>query len=501
MGMSPGGIISGRITDQNGEPVVYSPVQILKVAYSAEGWLAPASLLSVTTNDLGEYRAFWLPPGQYLVNAGPAQLSTFGNHGMTNPANSDTSGPTTFVVPSTRPRASAPAEDQATPDLAFASTLYYPGTPDVRSAEVINVLPGIEVTRIDIRTVSAFPLNSVRLTGRVVDPSGQPVQGNFGLFITDWPDPTPLPLARVRPLTTRVPATAPEQRARGAELYVPDNGRFDGAAAPGVFQIRALQGEFAGRVIIDVGNRDLDVIVPLRPLTSVTGRVRVEDTVNDAVDLTGLQVAIRTAPTTQFVAPVASDGNFRIERVMAGDYRVYVPPLVPAPAVPVPARPELASPIATPTLAATLSPVLENAYVKTILAGRTDLINGLLRVEGVEPVDSFEIVLGLRGASIEGRALNARQEPVSLATVVLLPDGQPPFRPDRHKTFTTDESGRFQFRGLPPGEYRLLAWEDVDPGAWFSTSFLSSYEGTAVQLRLTEGDRRALDVSVIPATP
>jgi hypothetical protein len=227
----------------------------------------------------------------------------------------------------------------------------------------------------------------------------------------------------------------------------------------------------------------------------------VEDTVNDAVDLTGLQVAIRTAPTTQFVAPVASDGNFRIERVMAGDYRVYVPPLVPAPAVPVPARPELASPIATPTLAATLSPVLENAYVKTILAGRTDLINGLLRVEGVEPVDSFEIVLGLRGASIEGRALNARQEPVSLATVVLLPDGQPPFRPDRHKTFTTDESGRFQFRGLPPGEYRLLAWEDVDPGAWFSTSFLSSYEGTAVQLRLTEGDRRALDVSVIPATP
>jgi hypothetical protein len=302
-------------------------------------------------------------------------------------------------------------------------------------------------------------------------------------------------------LTTRVPAAAPEQRARGAELYVPDNGRFDGAAAPGVFQIRALQGEFAGRVIIDVGNRDLDVIVPLRPLTSVTGRVRVEDTVNDAVDLTGLQVAIRTAPTTQFVAPVASDGNFRIERVMAGDYRVYVPPLVPAPAVPVPARPELASPIATPTLAATLSPVLENAYVKTILAGRTDLINGLLRVEGVEPVDSFEIVLGLRGASIEGRALNARQEPVSLATVVLLPDGQPPFRPDRHKTFTTDESGRFQFRGLPPGEYRLLAWEDVDPGAWFSTSFLSSYEGTAVQLRLTEGDRRALDVSVIPATP
>ncbi len=144
---------------------------------------------------------------------------------------------------------------------------------------------------------------------------------------------------------------------------------------------------------------------------------------------------------------------------------------------------------------------MENAYVKAIRAGRDDLINGLLRVEGAEPADSFEIVLGLRGGSIEGRVLNARQEPVSLATVVLLPEGQPPFRPDRHKTFTTGESGRFQFRGLPPGEYRLLAWEDVDPGAWFSPSFLSSYEGVALQLPLSEGERRALDVSVIPATP
>jgi hypothetical protein len=139
--------------------------------------------------------------------------------------------------------------------------------------------------------------------------------------------------------------------------------------------------------------------------------------------------------------------------------------------------------------------------VKTIRAEGADLINGLLRVEGMEPADSIEIVLGLSGASIEGRVLNGQQEPVSQATVVLLPEGQPPFRPSRQRILTTGESARFEFRGLPPGEYRLLAWEDVDPGAWFSPSFISSYEGASIRVRLVEGERRDLAISVIPATP
>jgi hypothetical protein len=495
-GLMPGSYVAiatanpGRVTDQDGEPVVYSPVRILKVAYSTEGWLEPALVLSVTTNDLGEYRAFWLPPGQYLVNAGPAQLSTFGNQGMTNPANSDASIPTTFVVPSTRPRASPPPEDEVSASLGFASTLYYPDTPDVRSAEVINLAPGVEAARIDIRM--SQPLNSVRLTGRVVDSSGRLVTERFGLSITDWPDATPFPLARVGVVTALVPATDLEKRARGAVsyVYVPGNGRFEGAAAPGVFQIRATQGEFSGRAIIDVGNRDLDVIVPLRPLTEVTGRVVVENTTSDALNLNGLEVAIRTAPSTQFTTPVGPDGSLRIERVIVGDYRVYVPSLASTPAAPISAPP-----------AAALPPAFENAYVKVTRAGGVDVTNGLLRVEGVEPADPVEIVLSLRGASIEGRALNSRGEAASRATVVLLPEGQPPFRPDRQRTFTTSETGRFQFRGLPPGEYRVLAWEDVDAGAWFNPSFLNSYERAALRVQLAEGEHRDLAVSVIPAAP
>ena len=97
--------------------------------------------------------------------------------------------------------------------------------------------------------------------------------------------------------------------------------------------------------------------------------------------------------------------------------------------------------------------------------------------------------------------LNAGRGPVNQATVVLLPEGAPPYRSDRYKTLMTDESGRFQFKGIPPGNYRLLAWEDVDPGAWFNAQFLAAYERLPLPLQMTEGRHMDLDLTAIPITP
>jgi hypothetical protein len=66
---------------------------------------------------------------------------------------------------------------------------------------------------------------------------------------------------------------------------------------------------------------------------------------------------------------------------------------------------------------------------------------------------------------------------------------------------TTDKSGQFQFRGLPPGEYRVLAWEDVDSGAWFNPAFLAVYERYATAITLGEGKNHKLDVTAIPISP
>jgi hypothetical protein len=490
MQIIPGGIISGRVTDQNGQPVVYSPVQILKIAYDTKGEIAPALAMSLYTNDLGDYRAFWLPPGSYVVNASSARLSTFANHGITNPSNSDTSIPTTRVIRTGRTVANPPADSSGGGRPPFLSTLYYGNTPDVRHAEVINLPPGGEITGIDLRlNPESSTTNPILLRGMVVDPLGRPVQGNFGISIADWPTPAPSTFASVRLITVRAPSADPAVLP-GAEVYVTDNGKFDGTAMPGVYQVRATQGQLSGRAVIEVVNRDLDITVPLRPPSTVSGKVIVDGGAANSVGLTALAAGIQTPPAFQFTSAVGADGQFRIEGAIPGDYRVFLAPLLSAPTG---NRPTGASIPAIPA-------ALQNAYVKSIRSGSTDLINGLLRVEGNALVEPIEIVLGLNAGVVTGRVLDVRKEPVSQATIVLLPPGEPPFRSDRYKIFTTAADGRFQFSGVPPGNYRLFAWEDIDAGAWFNRSYLTDVESYATILEIAEGQKKDLEIRVIPAT-
>ena len=64
-----GGIITGRILDEFGEPT--SDVQVMAMRYQyiqGRRQLSPSGR-PATTNDIGEYRIFALPSGQYFVSA------------------------------------------------------------------------------------------------------------------------------------------------------------------------------------------------------------------------------------------------------------------------------------------------------------------------------------------------------------------------------------------------------------------------------------------------
>src|SRR6185295_18775933 len=66
----PAGTISGRVFDRDGEPLANVTVEGLKYSYQ-EGQRVMNGVQTARTNDLGEYRLFWLQPGQYFVNATP----------------------------------------------------------------------------------------------------------------------------------------------------------------------------------------------------------------------------------------------------------------------------------------------------------------------------------------------------------------------------------------------------------------------------------------------
>jgi hypothetical protein len=478
MGIVPGGILAGRVTNLNGQPLVYSNVDILKATYDLKGQLTPVVALTVTTNDLGDYRAFWLAPGQYIVKAGSSQLNNYGfNQGTVNPAGTDTTVPTPLVFQNSRPRARTDPE-AAGPESTIAPVLssYFGGAPDAKNAQIVEIRSGAETSGIDIRVAPVQFARRVRVSGTVVGPTGQTNQDNYGVSISTWPEGQTTVLASVRALTTRVPSTNPNTRP-DAMVYVMDNGQFEGAASGGFYQIRATQGLLSGRVVFEAGSQDVNVMIPLHSPSSLSGRLQIEGGTNSNIDLTKLQVGIRTPPSRSYSSPVAADGQFRIDGVIDGDFEFSLSLPVPLPAG------------------------LENAYVKSIRVNNNDALNNPIRIDGTQTITGMAVVIGLSGGGVNGRVMNSRQEVMDRATVVLLPQGPPPFREDRYRVFTTDKSGQFQFRGLPPGEYRVLAWEDVDPGAWFNPAFLAVNERYATAMTLDEGKNQRIDVTAIPVSP
>src|SRR5262249_5871262 len=65
--LTPAGVISGRILDETGEPLYRAAVQAYTYQYR-DGKRSLSSVASGLTNDLGEYRLFWLSPGEYFVS-------------------------------------------------------------------------------------------------------------------------------------------------------------------------------------------------------------------------------------------------------------------------------------------------------------------------------------------------------------------------------------------------------------------------------------------------
>src|SRR5688572_8194401 len=62
----PGSAISGRVAGPDGQPQIAATVQALRASY-IRGRRAMTLVKTVETDDLGEYRLFWLPPGEYYI--------------------------------------------------------------------------------------------------------------------------------------------------------------------------------------------------------------------------------------------------------------------------------------------------------------------------------------------------------------------------------------------------------------------------------------------------
>jgi hypothetical protein len=63
----------------------------------------------------------------------------------------------------------------------------------------------------------------------------------------------------------------------------------------------------------------------------------------------------------------------------------------------------------------------------------------------------------------------------------------------------TDENGILSAKGLKPGSYNLLAWEDVEQGAPSDPDFLRQFEKQMKSLKLDASGHEAVQLTAIPA--
>jgi protocatechuate 3,4-dioxygenase beta subunit len=135
-------------------------------------------------------------------------------------------------------------------------------------------------------------------------------------------------------------------------------------------------------------------------------------------------------------------------------------------------------------------PELPNGYyVKTMrFAGQT------LSTPEIDPSagGTLDIILSDKPATVSGTVRDEKGAPIRLAEVDLWSiDNQ------QIRGAATSADGHFQFANLPPGEYRLIASEWIEPGAIENPALRAAFESQAVHLTVDEGTQQSADLKPI----
>jgi hypothetical protein len=222
-----------------------------------------------------------------------------------------------------------------------------------------------------------------------------------------------------------------------------------------------------GRVPVEVDNGNLDgvTLVLDSPITLV-GRFRVEG--SDQLDFTRLGLWLQPIDSTMGAggSQAKADGTFIVENVYDGNYRLRI------------------------------GGFPEQYYVKSGREGGSDVLESGLTISRSQPPAHIEIVLSPDGGRVDGSVLQ-EQHPVSGALVVLVPD--PPHR-EREEMYSmkgTDALGHFSLLGLPPGDFKLFAWEPVQGTNYNDPDFFKAFEERGTPVHIEERQQQQVQLEVI----
>ncbi len=430
-----GSVISGRISDEFGEPVANAVVNAMRYGYSGgTRRLLPGGGQNArdTTDDHGAFRLFGLPPGEYVVSA-----NFRGSGGEVTDPSGEPSG--------------------------YAPT-YFPGTANVGDAQRVRIDVSQEQSSVNFGLIAT---KLVRVTGTVIDSKGAPV-ANGALMLV------------------------PADGVRGAMMMASGAARLDGAGgfritdvAPGhyVLQTRtnmgrggagAGEGEFA-RLDLPVGAQDVDgVVVVTAQGARVSGHIVTDAAQAATLRPDQLQISARNARPDQMgfggpgaVARVAADGTFTIGGL-------FDPALFRVGGA-------------------------QGWSIKQVLLGGQDITDTPLDFAPGQTVAGVQIVLTDKSTTLSGAVTDSRGQPVVDATVIVFPadDKRWTYQSRFIRAARPDQDGRYEIRGLPAhDEYLIAAVQGLEDGQAGDPEFLARIKPDTTKLALNDGETKAADVKL-----
>jgi 5-hydroxyisourate hydrolase-like protein (transthyretin family) len=432
-----GSVITGRITDEYGDPATDVQVQTMRYQFTnGERQLVNAGR-TATTDDLGQFRIFGLMPGEYLVRA-TMRAGSAAAAALTGNAASVTEGPVGYPV------------------------TYYPGVTDVAQAQVVSVSLGQELSSV---AFSLVPARLSRISGIVMSSDGRPLGGAMVVLRATGSGGPGVRLAaggsnQVRPDGTFRVANVPpgdymlDVQQRPRDLQTLQN-----------LDLSAL--EFASVPVSVSGDID-NLAITTTPGVAVSGRVVFQGSGASKPSPRGIQVTASSPVGQRSLMAFAGralgggrvnpDGTFEL-RGLAGPQMIRVGGL-PA-----------------------------GWTLRSITLEGADITDTPFDFRPGANLTNVIVALTDRLSEISGTVNDSRGMPATDYTVVVFPEDARRCGSQSRYVATTrpNQNGTFSIKGLPPGPYLAAAIPALEIGTESDPSLLEKLRSRAESFSLAEG--------------